>query len=157
MTALPARLVLSQASRTDGNGLENRAAPVPISSGQVTSRRKRRPAAGRASPRRTIHQRITIMKNRFRSARMAVLAMGTFTLACGGSAPSSEPAAPAATEPVASTTLPTTDPIQNAMSAGPSSISSDAAILDWDLNVIREGANGWTCLPDRPDTPGNDP
>ena len=97
------------------------------------------------------------MKHRFRSARMAVLAMGTFTLACGGSAPSSEPAAPAVTEPVASTTLPTTDPIQNAMSAGPSSISSDAAILDWDLNVIREGSNGWTCLPDRPDTPGNDP
>ena len=97
------------------------------------------------------------MKNHFRSACVAVVALGTFTLACSGSAPSNATAPPAVTDPVASTTLPVTDPIQNAMSAGPSSISSDAAILDWDLNVIREGSNGWTCLPDRPDTPGNDP
>ena len=47
--------------------------------------------------------------------------------------------------------------IASAMSAGPSSISADAAIMDWDMNVLREGSNGWTCLPDRPDTDGNDP
>ena len=29
--------------------------------------------------------------------------------------------------------------------------------MDWNLEVIREGSNDWTCLPDRPDTPGNDP
>ncbi len=50
------------------------------------------------------------------------------------------------------------DPIvASAMSAAPASISADAAIMDWDFNVIREGSNGWTCLPDRPNTPGNDP
>ena len=49
------------------------------------------------------------------------------------------------------------DTINSAMSAAPASISADARIMDWDFNVIREGSNGWTCLPDRPNTPGNDP
>ena len=47
--------------------------------------------------------------------------------------------------------------IESAMGAGPSSISASATIMDWDMNVLREGSNGWTCLPDRPDTPGEDP
>jgi hypothetical protein len=47
--------------------------------------------------------------------------------------------------------------IQSAMSAGPASVSEDATIKDWGMNVLREGTNEWTCLPDRPDTPGNDP
>lgn len=47
--------------------------------------------------------------------------------------------------------------IKSAMSAGPSSISADATILDWEMNVVREGTNEWTCLPDRPDTEGTDP
>jgi hypothetical protein len=50
-----------------------------------------------------------------------------------------------------------TDPIKSAMSAGPSSISAHATIMDWKFNVLRKGTNGWTCLPDREDTPGNDP
>ena len=49
------------------------------------------------------------------------------------------------------------DAIKNAMSAAPASISNDARIVDWDMNELRAGSNGWTCLPDRPDTPGNDP
>ena len=47
--------------------------------------------------------------------------------------------------------------IRSAMSAGPASISADAAVMDWEMNEIRSGSNGWTCLPDRPDTPGEDP
>ncbi len=47
--------------------------------------------------------------------------------------------------------------IKSAQSAAPPSISDKATIMDWDNNVLREGANGWTCLPDRKDTPGNDP
>ena len=47
--------------------------------------------------------------------------------------------------------------IGSAVSAGPASISDEAAVLDWDMNEIRAGTNGWTCLPDRPDTGGNDP
>jgi len=47
--------------------------------------------------------------------------------------------------------------ILSAQSAAPSSISDHAQIMTWDGKVIREGGNGWTCLPDRPDTPGEDP
>ena len=49
------------------------------------------------------------------------------------------------------------DAIASARSAGPDSISADATVMDWDLNVISQGSSSWTCLPDRPDTPGNDP
>ncbi|HEX9730117.1 MAG TPA: hypothetical protein VGA37_16595 [Gemmatimonadales bacterium] len=45
----------------------------------------------------------------------------------------------------------------NAMSAAPASVSGAAAIMDWDHTVLRPGSNGWTCLPDMPETPGNDP
>ena len=49
------------------------------------------------------------------------------------------------------------DIADSAMSAAPKSISADATIMDWEFNVIREGSNGWTCLPDRANTEGNDP
>ena len=48
------------------------------------------------------------------------------------------------------------DLIESAMSAAPASISAKATMMNWDFEVVREGTNGWTCLPDR-DTPGNDP
>lgn len=47
--------------------------------------------------------------------------------------------------------------IHSAMSAAPASISDSATIRDWDGKVLRRGTNGWTCLPDRPNTPGSDP
>ncbi len=47
--------------------------------------------------------------------------------------------------------------ISSALSAGPASITDEAAVLDWDMNEVRAGTNGWTCLPDRSDTDGNDP
>ena len=93
-----------------------------------------------------------------------ILSLGLFTFACGGPAPSSEPATPPAVEEaLPAATIPTPDPasaddpIQSAMSAAPSSISANATVMDWDLNVAQEGSNDWTCLPDRPTTPGNDP
>jgi hypothetical protein len=49
------------------------------------------------------------------------------------------------------------DLVQSAMSAAPTSIAARATIMDWEFNVVREGSNGWTCLPDRVNTPGNDP
>lgn len=49
------------------------------------------------------------------------------------------------------------DLIKNAMTAAPASISAKATVMDWNFNILREGNNGWTCLPDRADTPGNDP
>ena len=49
------------------------------------------------------------------------------------------------------------DAISSAESAGPSSISKNATIKDWNMKVLRKGTNGWTCLPDNPKTPGTDP
>ena len=47
--------------------------------------------------------------------------------------------------------------VASAVSAAPASISADATVMDWQMNVLRQGTNGWTCLPDMPDSPGNDP
>ena len=53
--------------------------------------------------------------------------------------------------------------IANAMTAAPMSISGKATVLDWPADensqptMLRPGTNGWTCLPDMPDTKGNDP
>ena len=53
------------------------------------------------------------------------------------------------------------DPIQSAMSAAPKSIAGDATIVeasaDGSMKTLREGKNGWTCMPDSPTTPGPDP
>jgi len=37
--------------------------------------------------------------------------------------------------------------IARAMSAAPDSISAEATIMDVDGTVLREGSNGWTCMP----------
>jgi hypothetical protein len=53
--------------------------------------------------------------------------------------------------------------IESAMSAAPLAIAGDATILDYPAEAgqpfvtLRQGTNGWTCYPDRPDTPGDDP
>jgi hypothetical protein len=51
--------------------------------------------------------------------------------------------------------------IANAMSAAPKSVAQDATIMDMDdkgnMKVLREGKGPFTCIPDNPMTPGNDP
>jgi hypothetical protein len=53
--------------------------------------------------------------------------------------------------------------IANAESAGPAEIAKRATILGWppkmgdEFVMLRKGDNGWTCIPDNPDTPANDP
>jgi len=49
------------------------------------------------------------------------------------------------------------DPIKSAESAGPPDLAAKATIMDWNHKILREGTNGWTCLPDMPKSPGNDP
>ena len=53
------------------------------------------------------------------------------------------------------------DPVASALSAAPSSISEGATIVqaqaDGSMKTLREGTNGWTCMPDSPTTPGPDP
>lgn len=62
----------------------------------------------------------------------------------------------------------TEERIQNALSGGPAVISEGARVMDWperanpqgpgvELIELRAGSNGWTCIPDLLDTPGNDP
>ena len=100
------------------------------------------------------------MKYLNRAPLAVVLCLSAFALACGGSPLPSEPMTSTAPEETpAPTPAPTTaaDPIESARSAAPASISANATVMDWDLNVVSEGTNEWTCLPDRPGTPGNDP
>lgn len=52
--------------------------------------------------------------------------------------------------------------IQNALSAAPEAVASGAKVVDWHASVVRpptlrEGTNGWMCVPDAPNTPANDP
>ncbi len=51
--------------------------------------------------------------------------------------------------------------IKSAESAAPASVSSSAAIYamgeDGKMRTLREGSNGWWCMPDSPATPGPDP
>jgi hypothetical protein len=53
------------------------------------------------------------------------------------------------------------DPIESAMAAAPKAIAADAAIVaanpDGTMKMLRDGKNGWTCMPDNPQTPGTDP
>jgi hypothetical protein len=50
--------------------------------------------------------------------------------------------------------------IANAMSAAPASVSHDATIVAMDgdkMRTLRRGKNDFTCMPDDPGSPGNDP
>jgi hypothetical protein len=53
------------------------------------------------------------------------------------------------------------DPIESAMAAAPAAVSRNAAIVQAQpggaMKTLREGGNGWTCMPDNPTTPGPDP
>src|SRR5437879_3595717 len=59
------------------------------------------------------------------------------------------------------TTAATGDPIASAESAAPAAIARNASIVTVDtkrvMTTVRNGTNGWTCMPDAPDTPGPDP
>ena len=52
---------------------------------------------------------------------------------------------------------PSVDPIASAVAAAPQSIGQAATVMSLDMKVLRKGTNGWTCFPDDPGTPGNDP
>ncbi len=41
--------------------------------------------------------------------------------------------------------------IADALSAAPAGLAEHATVMDWEQNVLREGTNGWTCLPSPPD------
>jgi hypothetical protein len=56
--------------------------------------------------------------------------------------------------------------IKNALSAAPPVIAAHAEVVDWPANprgghahgrILRQGSNGWTCMPDIPGRPQHDP
>lgn len=51
--------------------------------------------------------------------------------------------------------------IQSAMRAAPAKVADKASIMamdaDGSMRTVREGSNGFTCMPDNPATPGPDP
>jgi hypothetical protein len=54
--------------------------------------------------------------------------------------------------------------IKNALSAGPPAVTDRARVRDWPTDakrdhgrILREGNNGWTCMPDVPGRPQHDP
>ena len=47
--------------------------------------------------------------------------------------------------------------IQEALSAGVPGITDQATVLDWDGNILREGTNGWSCMPTPPGVTGTSP
>lgn len=65
-----------------------------------------------------------------------------------------QPAAPPAAAPANSA-------VASAESAAPATIAHNATVMTVGakgaMSVLRKGTNGWTCMPDAPDTPGPDP
>ena len=51
--------------------------------------------------------------------------------------------------------------IANAMTAAPPPVSRNSSVVemneDGSMKVLRKGSGAWTCVPDDPSTPGNDP
>ena len=93
-----------------------------------------------------------LLKRTRNVALLSVLVIGTVAFGLAR-------AAPAASQDDADTQA----RIENAMSAAPASLAEQATILDNELDadgtfvVLRDGSNGWFCLPDALGTPGPDP
>jgi len=97
---------------------------------------------------------------------VTLLAFGVSVLAQGTPAPTPAPKTPATAPqaaPASKGAKTKEGKTQNAVSAAPRSIAKDATIMDYpekeggEMAVLRKGTNDWTCLPDDPSTPGNDP
>jgi hypothetical protein len=98
--------------------------------------------------------------------------MRSVALVCGGILLVASLAAAAANAQQTTTTTTTTTMtmkpmaddatlIKSAMTAAPSSLAKNASVIamgsDGKPRTLRKGSNGWTCMPDSPETPGPDP
>lgn len=99
--------------------------------------------------------------------RRASIAAATLLLA-GGAASAQQPSPPAqhgghGAAPGAQQQRPMSDQdlIASAMSAAPKAVAEGATIVVMDAGnnarTLRQGSNGWTCMPDSPASPGQDP
>jgi len=84
---------------------------------------------------------------------------GTLAYTQGGTAASKTPPAPQTKATIAPPAT-DADKIKSAMSAAPASIANAATIMDigkdMKMRTLKQGTNGWTCIPDSP-SPGVDP
>jgi hypothetical protein len=93
-----------------------------------------------------------LLKRTRNVALLSVLVIGTVAFGLAR-------AAPAASQDDADTQA----KIEDAMSAAPTAIAKDATILDYEMDdagnfvVLREGNNDWSCFPNTPGTPSDDP
>ncbi|HET7816281.1 MAG TPA: hypothetical protein VFK58_01715 [Sphingomicrobium sp.] len=92
--------------------------------------------------------------------KIALLAAASLAMAaCNQQRDAASNEAAADAKPVAATDH--KDPAASAMAAAPASIARAATIVtanpDGSMTTVREGSNGWTCMPDNPITPGPDP
>lgn len=94
-------------------------------------------------------------------SKMPVFLISGAILACAGCDSRQVPANAADEASTTNAAADHSDPIKSAMAAAPQAISGDANIVqagaDGSMKTLREGKNGWTCMPDNPATPGPDP
>ena len=83
------------------------------------------------------------------------------TLLSVGACNKAEVATNKAEAPAAQMQTSSNDPVSSAESAAPAAIAHDASVVqaaaDGSMQELRKGTNGWTCMPDNPQTPGKDP
>lgn len=95
-----------------------------------------------------------------RSALLAAAGLSLALFACNQKPGAATNEANGAT-PAAATATDHNDPIASAAAVAPAAIADKATIVqaqaDGSMKTLREGSNGWTCMPDSPTTPGPDP
>ena len=99
------------------------------------------------------------MRNAFAAA--AVLLLGGTAWAQQAQSPAPTPHGHGAAPGAQQRPMSDQDLIASAMSAAPKSVAEGATIIVMDANhntrTLRQGTNGWTCMPDSPASPGQDP
>ena len=94
---------------------------------------------------------------------LVIGSIAVFQIAALGQGQKPPAAAPSSAKQAMSPAMSKDDMIKNALSAAPAGIAKDATVMQpgatmsAPMTELKKGTNGWTCLPDDPNTPANDP
>jgi hypothetical protein len=98
------------------------------------------------------------------STHQAALIFGVLVTAAAASAEDVAPTGPLPHGVLTSPNHSDAWKIENALSAGPPAITERATVMDWPSDpkagagrILRQGDNGWTCMPDLAAKPAHDP
>jgi hypothetical protein len=95
------------------------------------------------------------------SLRILLMAGAVFAIGACNKAPTTSADTTKETAPASDGAAKANDPVASAESAAPASLAHNATIMVADasgaMKSVRQGSNGWTCIPDDPNTPGIDP